>query len=99
MKTAIHPKTQLIKATCACGASHTVESTLDHDIQIDVCSQCHPFYTGKQNLIDIAGRVDKFKERLAKTEQLKATAKKKPKKKPSEPKLEDLVPEADKVTA
>jgi len=81
MKTSIHPQTQLIKATCACGATFEVTSTLDHDIQLDVCSQCHPFYTGKQNLVDTAGRLDRFRERLAKTSsiQQQKTAKKAPK--------------------
>ncbi|GEM_PF-159439 len=71
MKEGIHPKTQIIKAKCACGASFDIESTLDKNIELEVCSQCHPFYTGKQNLIDTAGRVDKFKERQAKTEQMR----------------------------
>lgn len=76
MKADIHPKTHLIKAKCACGASFDIESTIDNDITLDVCSQCHPFYTGKSNLIDTAGRVDKFKERLARTSQLKEEAEK-----------------------
>ena len=71
MKQGIHPKTQMIKAQCACGAVFNIESTLNKDIELEVCSQCHPFYTGKQNIIDTAGRLDKFKERMAKTEQLK----------------------------
>ena len=75
MKTDIQPKTQEIKAVCACGATFTVTSTLDHDIQLDVCSQCHPFYTGKQNMIDTAGRVDKFRERANKTSSLMAARK------------------------
>lgn len=70
MKTSIHPETHAIKATCACGAVFEVTSTLDHDIQLDVCSQCHPFYTGKQNLVDTAGRLDRFRERMAKTSSL-----------------------------
>ena len=75
MKADIPPKTHLIKANCACGASFNIESTLDQDITLEVCSQCHPFYTGKKNLIDTAGRVDKFKERLAKTSQMKEAVK------------------------
>jgi len=70
MKQEIHPKTQTIKAKCACGAVFNIESTLNKDLELEVCSQCHPFYTGKQNIIDTAGRVDKFKERLAKTKEL-----------------------------
>lgn len=71
MKPTIHPATNQIKATCACGAAFEIESTLDHDIQLDVCSQCHPFYTGKQNMVDTAGRVDRFRERLAKSASMK----------------------------
>lgn len=76
MKADIHPKTHLIKAKCACGAVFDIESTIDNDITLDVCSQCHPFYTGKSNLIDTAGRVDRFKERLARTGKFKEAAQK-----------------------
>jgi len=71
MKQDIHPKTQMISAKCACGAVFNIESTLSDNLELEVCSQCHPFYTGKQNIIDTAGRLDKFKERQAKTEQLR----------------------------
>lgn len=83
MKSSIHPNTHTISAVCACGAVFEVTSTLDHDIQLDVCSQCHPFYTGKQNMIDTAGRVDRFRERMAKSSALqkpKAAKKEAPKK-------------------
>lgn len=72
MKATIHPATQTIKAQCACGAEFAIESTLNENIHLDVCSQCHPFYTGKQNLIDAAGRVDKFKARQAKALKLQS---------------------------
>lgn len=85
MKSTIHPETHAIKATCACGAVFTVTSTLDHDIQLDVCSQCHPFYTGKQNMIDAAGRVDRFRERMAKTSSLQQKPAKKTVKKEEAP--------------
>lgn len=64
MKTEIHP-TYYAKAkmTCACGAKHEIGSTIE-SYSLDVCSQCHPFYTGKQKLVDTAGRVDKFKQRM-----------------------------------
>jgi len=65
MKSGIHP-TYHNKANvkCACGASYTIGST-DEEINVDICSACHPFYTGKQKLLDAAGRVDKFRARMA----------------------------------
>lgn len=77
MKQGIHPETHLVKANCACGASFAIEMPTAEDLSIEVCSQCHPFYTGKQNLIDTAGRVDKFKERQQKFEAMKKVATKK----------------------
>lgn len=63
MKKEIHPEYhQDAKVTCACGHTFTVGSTRK-DIQVEICSACHPFYTGKQKLIDTARRVDKFKKR------------------------------------
>ncbi len=64
----IHPKYYpKAKITCACGKSFTVGSTVEN-IQVELCSACHPFYTGKQKLVDTARRVEKFRERLAKKE-------------------------------
>lgn len=57
------------KVACSCGASFTVGSTKP-EIHVEICSMCHPFYTGTQKLIDTSGRVDKFKQRLAKKEQM-----------------------------
>jgi large subunit ribosomal protein L31 len=66
MKKDIHPKYEdKAKVICACGNSFTVGSTVP-EIHIELCSACHPFYTGKQKLVDTAGRVDKFKQRAAK---------------------------------
>ena len=66
MKDDIHPKYYPeAKVTCACGNTFKIGSTLP-EIHIEICSACHPFYTGKHNLIDTSGRVEKFKERLAK---------------------------------
>ncbi|MCK5602567.1 50S ribosomal protein L31 [Candidatus Pacearchaeota archaeon] len=62
MKTDIHPTYQKTKVKCACGAKFEIGSTMD-DYDVEICSQCHPFYTGKQKLIDTAGRVDKFRAR------------------------------------
>lgn len=66
MKTEIHPKYYTnAKVTCACGNSFEVGSTMEK-IEIEVCSACHPFYTGNEKIIDTAGRVEKFKTRLSK---------------------------------
>lgn len=60
MKTGIHPTyTHQAVVTCACGNTFTTGSTLE-ELKVEVCSNCHPFYTGKQNLVDTAGRVDRF---------------------------------------
>lgn len=59
MKPDIHPKYELANVICACGNVFQTRSTVG-DIKVDICSTCHPFYTGKQKLIDTAGRVDKY---------------------------------------
>ena len=64
MQAEIHPNYQDIKVTCSCGHSMTTRSTLTEDLHIEVCSQCHPFYTGKQKIVDTAGRVQKFNQRF-----------------------------------
>ena len=63
MKLDIHPKYSTIKVTCVCGNSFETRSTLKNDLFIEICSVCHPFYTGKQKIIDTAGRVGRFKEK------------------------------------
>jgi len=63
MKADIHPKyNNATKVTCACGAVRTIGSVLP-DIEVEICSSCHPFFTGEQKIMDTAGRVDKFKKR------------------------------------
>ena len=64
MQADIHPQYGEIKATCSCGNVITTRSTLAEDIHIDVCSKCHPFFTGKQKIVDSGGRVDRFKKRF-----------------------------------
>ena len=64
MKPEIHPEYQVLKATCSCGNVVETRSTLCKEILIDVCSECHPFYTGKQKILDSAGRVDRFNKRF-----------------------------------
>lgn len=59
----IHPKYENIKVICSCGEVFETRSTLCHDLNIEVCAQCHPFYTGKQKLVDTGGRVQKFRDR------------------------------------
>jgi large subunit ribosomal protein L31 len=66
MKPDIHPEYNTITVTCACGASHQMRSTKSID-QVDICSECHPFYTGKQKLVDTEGRVERFRKKYAKT--------------------------------
>ena len=64
MKNDIHPKYFQTKATCACGASFATGSTRK-DIRVEICSKCHPLFTGKQRIVDSGGQVDKFKKRLS----------------------------------
>lgn len=64
MREGIHPKYDAITATCSCGNVIKTNSTVGHDIQLDVCSQCHPFYTGKQKVMDTGGRIDRFQKRF-----------------------------------
>ena len=63
MKADIHPKYGEINVSCTCGASFTTSSTLGKDLNVEVCSECHPFYTGKQKIVDSAGRVEKFRQK------------------------------------
>ena len=64
MKKGIHPEYVEINATCSCGNVIKTRSTLAKDISLDVCDKCHPFYTGKQRVLDTGGRVDAFKKRF-----------------------------------
>ena len=81
MKEKIHPKYYTTTATCACGATYEIGSTREN-IRVDICSACHPLFTGKQKLMDIEGRVQKFKKKYAGiTPRKKKPIKKKKKKK------------------
>ena len=81
MKEKIHPKYFSTVATCACGATYEIGSTREN-IRVDICSACHPLFTGKQKLMDIEGRVQKFKKKYAGvTPRKKKPVKKKKKKK------------------
>lgn len=63
MKEGIHPKYEASAVTCACGNTFETKSTKP-EIRVEVCNKCHPFYTGKQKLVDTGGRVDRFKKRF-----------------------------------
>lgn len=65
MKKGIHPKYNEAKVTCACGETFITRSTKEN-IRVDICSKCHPFFTGKQKIVDAEGRVEKFKKKYAK---------------------------------
>jgi len=63
MKADIHPTYGEISVTCSCGNSFKTRSTLVKDLNIEVCAQCHPFYTGKQKMVDTGGRLDRFRRK------------------------------------
>ncbi|MBU1168130.1 MAG: 50S ribosomal protein L31 [Proteobacteria bacterium] len=64
MKEGIHPKYEQTTAACACGNVINVGSTRE-EIKVEICSNCHPFFTGKQKLVDTAGRIDRFRKKFA----------------------------------
>ena len=65
MKPDIHPRYEEITVACACGNTFRTRSTFEGALQVEVCSACHPFYTGQQKIVDTAGRVEKFRRRYA----------------------------------
>jgi len=64
MKSGIHPEYQVVNVHCACGATWTTRST-KKELRLEICSNCHPFFTGKQRLVDAAGRVERFTRKYA----------------------------------
>ena len=72
MKPEIHPEYTEITITCACGNTFQSRSTMGETLSVEICSECHPFFTGKQKLVDTAGRVDRFKKRFARRGTAKA---------------------------
>ena len=66
MKADIHPKYAEITVTCSCGHKFSTGSTAGRDIHVDICSKCHPFFTGQQKMVDTGGRIDKFNQKYAK---------------------------------
>lgn len=65
MKAEIHPKYQQVNVHCACGETWTTGSTRK-ELRVEICSKCHPFFTGRQKLVDTAGRIDRFQKKYAK---------------------------------
>jgi large subunit ribosomal protein L31 len=72
MQAAIHPAYNEVKVTCACGNHFQTRSTHKGDIRVEICSNCHPFFTGRQKLVDTEGRVDRFQKKFAKAKELQA---------------------------
>jgi large subunit ribosomal protein L31 len=64
MKADIHPKYAEVQVACSCGNAFTTRSTMTKPLHVEVCSNCHPFYTGKQKIVDTAGRVEKFNQKF-----------------------------------
>ena len=71
MKSGIHPKYHMVTVTCACGETFQTRST-NPELRLEICSKCHPFFTGKQKLIDSAGRVERFEKRYKQTQEAAA---------------------------
>ena len=67
MRADIHPAYADIKVTCGCGNEFATRSTLGEDLRVEICSACHPFYTGTQKIVDTGGRVDKFRRRYSRS--------------------------------
>lgn len=65
MKHGIHPKYEAVIITCSCGNVIDIRSTMEQNMNLDVCGKCHPFYTGKQRIFDTGGRVERFNKRFA----------------------------------
>jgi large subunit ribosomal protein L31 len=99
MKKDIHPKYyEKTKVKCSCGADFEVGSTIP-EIKVEICSACHPLYTGNKRIIDTAGRVDRFQARLKKSEEMKKQAEARAAKKtPKENKAKEVEIKAEEKT-
>ncbi len=71
MKPGIHPAYNEVKVNCACGSSFVTRSTHSGDIRVEICSECHPFFTGRQKLIDTEGRIDRFQRKVQKSARIR----------------------------
>jgi large subunit ribosomal protein L31 len=78
MKAGIHPAYAEVNVNCACGHTFRTRSTHKGDIRVEICSNCHPFFTGRQKLVDTEGRVDRFQKRVQKSKEAAAARKKQP---------------------
>jgi len=94
MKKNIHPEYNEVSINCACGQTHVTRSTLKGVVQVDICSACHPFFTGKQKLMDTAGRIDRLKKKYGDKIVLGSTKAQKPA--PSPKSIRDKLREAAK---
>ena len=77
MKAGIHPAYEEVNVICACGNVFRTGSTNKGDIRVEICSNCHPFFTGRQKLVDTEGRVDRFQKKIQKSKDLRETRSKK----------------------
>lgn len=75
MKAGIHPAYEAVNVVCACGSRFPTRSTHKGDVHVEICSSCHPFFTGRQKLIDTEGRVDRFQKKFAKAREIQAQRK------------------------
>lgn len=75
MKSGIHPAYDAVNVVCACGSKFETRSTHKGDLRVEICSACHPFFTGRQKLIDTEGRVDRFQKKFAKAKEMQANLK------------------------
>ena len=75
MKAGIHPAYEEVNVICACGSKFQTRSTHKGDLRVEICSSCHPFFTGRQKLVDTEGRVDRFQKKFAKARELQALKK------------------------
>ena len=78
MKAGIHPAYEEINVICACGNTFQTRSTHKGDIRVEICSNCHPFFTGRQKLVDTEGRVDRFQKKIQKSQDLQVKRQKQP---------------------
>ena len=76
MKPQIHPAYEEVNVICACGSTFKTRSTHHGDIRVEICSNCHPFFTGRQKLVDTEGRVDRFQKKFQKSKELQEKRKK-----------------------
>ncbi|MBV9761886.1 MAG: 50S ribosomal protein L31 [Acidobacteriaceae bacterium] len=75
MKAGIHPAYDEVNVICACGSTFRTRSTQRGDLRVEICSSCHPFFTGRQKLVDTEGRVDRFQKKAAKAREMQAQKK------------------------